>query len=109
MRYKKVGNVIVFDNGKIWKEHNEKCSLVKPHYNKKGYQENRINGKKTLIHRLVAELFYYKSNLTVDHVDRNKKNNDISNLQYVTVSENVKRAYKNGAHDKRIERMRKKA
>lgn len=48
------------------------------------------------VHCLVIEAFYGPSNLIVNHKDGNKSNNHISNLEYVTYSENVKHAYKLG-------------
>lgn len=51
--------------------------------------------KRTTIHRLVAETFLINPNpLThteVDHIDRNKSNNCVSNLEWVTKSQNLKR------------------
>lgn len=59
-----------------------------------------IDGKRkdVFIHRLVAEAFFGKSDegYTVNHIDGNKKNNDISNLEYVSRSENVRLAWANG-------------
>lgn len=55
-----------------------------------GYAQVRINNKAYSAHRLVAEAFFGKcpENKEVDHIDRNKLNNDIQNLRYVTKSEN---------------------
>ena len=54
-----------------------------------------------LVHRIVMEAFKGKSDLTVDHIDGNKLNNSLDNLEYVTIQENVKRAWNNGANGKK--------
>lgn len=53
---------------------------------------------KYLVHRLVAKSFIPNPlNLGyVNHIDGNKLNNDISNLEWVTASENLKHAYRIG-------------
>ena len=43
----------------------------------------------TYLHRMVAEIYMGPSDLTVDHLDGNKDNNHISNLEYCTNRENV--------------------
>lgn len=50
------------------------------------------------VHRLVAETFIPNPDdkLTVNHKDGNKRNNHISNLEWNTLSENVKHAYATG-------------
>lgn len=50
------------------------------------------------VHRLVADTFYDgdHSNMQVNHIDGNKTNNYIGNLEFVTGSENVKHAYDTG-------------
>jgi len=54
-----------------------------------------VNGihKTYKVHRLVLYTFLWKSDLTVNHKDGNKKNNHISNLEYCTQKENVKHSY----------------
>lgn len=73
---------------------------------KTGYLHVRviINGKmKTKpIHRLVAETFLVKPSEKheVNHIDGNKHNNHVENLEWVTRSENIKHAYKMGLQSK---------
>lgn len=60
----------------------------------------KINGKfKTCyIHRLVAETFIpkVKGKNFINHIDTNKHNNNVNNLEWCTRSENEKHAWKNG-------------
>ena len=60
----------------------------------------RINGKPTAkyIHRLVAETYIPNphNKKTVNHIDGNKTNNTVNNLEWCTQSENNHHAYKIG-------------
>lgn len=51
-----------------------------------------------LLHRLVAEFFLDKvdGKTFVNHLDGDKTNNDVSNLEWVTQSENEKHAFETG-------------
>lgn len=51
------------------------------------------------IHRVVMMTFNYQlgcENLAIDHIDCNKLNNNIENLEWVTLAENTRRAALNG-------------
>jgi len=72
--------------------------LLKPfvscgYYNVNLYK-NKVSKGKT-IHRLVATSFInnIENKPVVNHKDGNKLNNDVSNLEWVTASENVKHSY----------------
>ena len=49
------------------------------------------------VHRLVAEAFLpYENRLEVNHIDGDKNNNRLSNLEWVTHHENVLHSHRNG-------------
>ena len=76
--------------------------ILKPFITKCGYKQVELNlngkAKKFLIHRLVAQVFIPNPHkkTQVNHIDGNKTNNDMSNLEWTTPAENTKHAYKNG-------------
>jgi hypothetical protein len=68
-----------------------------------GYLTIKLGTKQYLIHKLVIDNFSNDKKLdVVDHIDGNKKNNNISNLRYVTFSENTINAYVNNPNMKKI-------
>ena len=74
--------------------------LVKPFLNSKGYWQVRlyIHGKIRIgfIHRLVFGMFgkNIPDGMVINHIDHNKRNNNINNLELVSQSENMKAYYK---------------
>ena len=63
-----------------------------------GYQRITSKKKRVLVHRLVWETFNGKIpvGMQINHIDGDKQNNSLSNLELVTPSENMKHAYDNG-------------
>lgn len=55
-----------------------------------GYKRVCINYKSYTVHRLIAETFLenLENKTQVDHIDHDKSNNDVSNLRWVTHTEN---------------------
>jgi hypothetical protein len=68
-----------------------------------GYVSVRIQGKRHLMHRIVAQAFDLpkrEDQNQVNHKDRNPSNNCITNLEWVSVSENVQHSYATNTHRK---------
>ena len=65
-----------------------------------GYVRVKIKGpegwKKKLVHRLVLETFNPSAGLEVNHINGDKSNNCLTNLEWVSRSGNVRHAYKSG-------------
>lgn len=75
--------------------------ILKQSKKKEGYLQVtlcNISRKSALVHILVAEAFIPNPSQKpcVNHIDGDKTNNNISNLEYVTISENTLHAYKLG-------------
>lgn len=87
---KTIEHVIIRSDGKkrTIKERLKKGKHTKG-YNRVALYDLNGNYKSMYVHRLVMATFHYPSNLYVDHIDGNKTNNHISNLRYVTNSENL--------------------
>lgn len=66
--------------------------------NKRGYKEIGIMKKKYLVHRLIMIGFvgHDPDGKHVNHIDGNKKNNKLENLEYVTDLENIMHAITTG-------------
>lgn len=81
--------------GKVKSFHSNKPKLLKHKLCRFGYHSVRLykNGKEKRIsvHKLVMLTFIGHSDLQIDHLNRNKNQNNLLNLEYVTASENQKR------------------
>lgn len=82
-----------------------RTGLLVNQYNLGGYLATQIDGRRELVHRLVAETFIgipnnYKE-LQVNHKNGNKNDNRVENLEWCTNSENVLHAYRNNLISKK--------
>ena len=77
----------------------------KQHNNGKGYLKVNLNGKSLYVHRIVAIAFLSNPELkrTVNHIDCDKSNNNLKNLEWATHKENISHAWDNGLHKKTME------
>lgn len=81
---------------------NKREKILKTYINNRGYKTIKLAKNKTkkafFIHRLVAENFInnLENKKEVNHIDGNKLNNNVSNLEWCTRSENMHHAYEMG-------------
>lgn len=90
------GQYIVSNKGNV---KNKKTNrLLGGGYNQHGYRYVILKGKHYTVHRLTALAFIPNPNKLpqVDHIDENKRNNYVSNLRWVSKSENIRHS----AHQK---------
>jgi hypothetical protein len=70
--------------------------------NGKGYYRIKLTknnkSKRVMLHRIIAQAFIKNEHNKpfVNHIDHNKKNNSLSNLEWCTQSENILHEVKNG-------------
>ena len=93
-QWNRFDNIERIYSGKILKQ-----KLTKRGYLSVGLTVDRKT-KYCLVHRLVAKCFLsdFDEKLTVDHIDCNKTNNNVNNLQMVTIKRNIQLSYENNLH-----------
>ena len=102
-------NYYIDEKGRIYSEKTHKFLSVQ--LDKDGYEKVRLisNDNKRhrySVHRLMMENFHPKENmenLQVNHIDGNKVNNNLENLEWVTPGENIEHAYQIGLKNQRGE------
>lgn len=66
----------------------------------RGYMQVHLSKKGVIsavyVHRLVAESFLLERNETVNHIDGDKTNNKLENLEWISYSDNNKHAFELG-------------
>jgi len=70
---------------------------ITPHITMNGYvKANLLKRNSEYVHRLVAETFLKgrKKELEINHIDGNKQNNCVNNLEFCTHKENVSHSFK---------------
>jgi len=89
------GEVKVFSNSK-----HAKGRELSQFFNPNGYLRVKMNNLSYEIHRLVSKFYLgdMPKGLCVNHKDGNKLNNKPSNLEYITISENIKHSIRMGLH-----------
>jgi len=90
---------IIYSNGEVFSI--ESGRFLIPYENNSGYFGVTVAGRKYMLHRLIAETFIEnpERKKCVDHIDGNRKNNDVRNLQWLTHVENVNKSYQQSGLD----------
>lgn len=90
-------NYMISNLGNVYSKRNK--IILKPYKTRKGYLRIMLSNKKRyLIHRLVAQAFIPNPENApqVNHIDGNKQNNSVYNLEWCTQSENMQHCLKTG-------------
>ena len=93
----------ITNDGRVYSEY--LGDFIKPFYSKGGYVRVKLNygdrSKKVMMHRLVALAFIPnpENKPQVDHINRNRADNRVENLQWVTAKENSQLAVERGSKD----------
>lgn len=92
--------------GRVKSLKSDKPLIMKPKVESNGYLRislyNNKKGHSVSVHKLVAEAFLGRrpDGMQVNHIDGDKTNNKVDNLEYCTCSENIKHAYDAGLKEK---------
>ena len=113
-----LGNVKRKKNKTIYKDGRNAYfseTVLKKATTKKGYEMVYLSVKSKkhskLVHRLIANTFIPNplNKKTVNHIDCDKKNNRVDNLEWLTNKENMKHAFDNGLFKERDKRNSERA
>jgi len=100
------GHYSVTKDGQIWSHKRNK--FLKPILSNKYHSVNLCRPDKKMkfkrIHRIVAEAYLLnpENKPQVNHIDSDKFNNAVSNLEWCTASENVRHAWSLGIYSKEL-------
>lgn len=96
-------DIIVYEDGRVIKNNN----LLKFHITN-GYLRTRIENKNYYLHRLLAEAFLstFNNKLSINHINGNKLDNRLENLECISLSANTKHAHVIGINNNKGENNR---
>ena len=93
------GGYKLYEDGRLWSS--KRNRFLNQYNNYDGYPTYKLYNKHCSVHRLLAEAFIPNpDNLPqVNHIDGNKENNSLDNLEWCTSRQNLHHAMDNGLHN----------
>lgn len=93
----------VTEDGAIYWQYQSRFEEMATQVTKNGYRYIQLGTTRKLVHRLIAQTFIPNpdNKPCVNHKDGNKLNNTVSNLEWVTHSENMRHAFDTGIYPAR--------
>ena len=104
-----VPNLLVSSHGRVFSSSPISAYVGKGSLSNNGYYIICKEGRRMLVHRIVAATFLGQPaspNLQVNHKDMDRQNNHVNNLEYVTQAQNAKHYWDNTAHVRRGRKAR---
>ena len=84
--------LLVFENGTIYRKIKGNWRIITNNANQKGYNYIKINGKNIFRHRIIGHTFLNLNiddpKQQIDHIDKNRMNNNLINLRIVNNQQN---------------------
>lgn len=112
MKWKTIANYPLYqisDEGHCRRKTKDGYRYLKPSFDKDNYHRYRLynheGNKPRRAHRLVYEAFVGEipDGYVVNHIDFNRTNNKVKNLEIMTQSDNNKHSFENGRYDNKAE------
>lgn len=91
--------IMVSNKGNVVSCKGGACHPLKVSHNNWGYQKvGAVHGSPQLVHRMVAETWIPNPNnhTQVNHINGDKDDNSVENLEWATPSQNIRHAYRTG-------------
>ena len=85
--------------GNVWSKRKDGWRKLKPCPDGRGYPKVKLGKYPTFnVHKLIALVFFgpCPDGMTINHIDGNKTNAALSNLEYISQSDNNKHAWRIG-------------
>lgn len=103
------GRILSLKYGRKGKYQDRKSRLLHKSINSAGYYVVGLLGKQHFVHRLIADAFIPnpENKPCVDHIDTNTLNNDLANLRWSTIKENVNNPISREKRNRRLRELLK--